>query len=145
MWSRLPEIQRNWIKEAEEYLCNGYARLGARETSAQLLITPSLDNNEALYFIRGLEEGLFLVDGEAYVQSQLLPRPSGKNTKQKMMQLFWTTKGGQVLFREGVCQLATVSSLILKYGWCKDKIIMEPGIAEFGKIAYGVDILIRDT
>jgi hypothetical protein len=27
----------------------------------------------------------------------------------------------------------------------KDKIIMEPGIAEFGKLAYGVDIFIRDT
>lgn len=108
-----------------------------------MVIAPDLDEDEARCFISGLENGLFTVDDEGYVQSALLPPPSRKNTKQKMLQLFWRKKNGRGLFREGVCQLATVSSLILEQGWNSDQVMMEPGISEFGGLAYGVDILIR--
>jgi hypothetical protein len=94
---------------------------------------------------RGLE-GLFSVDDEGYVQSKFLPRgPSGRNTRQKMMQLFWTTRKGRELLREGLCQLATVSSLVLNTAGLKIRSLWDPVEREFGKLAYGVDILIRFT
>lgn len=137
---------RNWIKEAENFLYERYIHLRHLDPPEvmPLIINPPLDESEARYFIRGLEEKLFYVyDGE-YVQSTLLPLPSGKNTTQKMLQLFWARKGRWGLFREGVCQLATASSLILKYGWPSADVVMEPCKGEFRDFAYGVDLLIRD-
>jgi hypothetical protein len=84
------------------------------------------------------------IDDQSYVQTQVLGPPSGKNRKQKMIQLFWTRQNHKYLFREGVCQLSTVASLVLKYGWSVGEIVMEPGIRDFGRLAYAVDILIRD-
>jgi hypothetical protein len=112
---------------------------------SQLVIAPPLDELEAQFFLRGLEHGIFSIDDEGYVQTQLLPRPSGKNQKQKMLQLFWSREGRRFLFREGVCQLSTVAALILKYGWSVDQIKMEPPISEFRDLAYAVDILIKDA
>lgn len=143
----MPKPGRNWIKEAEILLNTRYAQVCAtldKMPTSFLKIQPALDEEEAQYFLQGLETGLFAIDDEGYIQSKLLPPVSGKNDRQKILQLFWRTAGGRNLFREGVCQLATISSLILKYGWQSDHIIMEPGIEEFKGLAYGVDILIRD-
>lgn len=140
---------QNRTKEAEDCLFGRYVgacRLldhGATPTS--LKITPPLDRDEARYFVKGLEEALFSVDSEGYVQSMMLPLSPVKNRKQKVLQLFWAVKNGRVLFREGVCQLATVSSLVFKYGWNRDRIEVEPSKREFRDLAYGVDILIRDN
>jgi hypothetical protein len=143
--SMIAQENRNWIKEAESYLYQQYSQLkNVTVRGATLTIKPTLDESEAKYFIRGLEERLFSVDEEGYVQSTLLGLPLVTNTRQKVLQLFWATKGGTKLFREGVCQLATVASLILKYGWLSRQIVMEPSKAEVGHLAYGVDILIRD-
>jgi hypothetical protein len=110
---------------------------------SDLNIKPDLTDEEIKYFLMGLETGLFSIDDHSYAQSALLPKPSGKNTKQKMLPLFWRTGNKRAIFREGVCQLATASVLIYKFSWAEDEITMEPGIAEFGKYAYGVDILVR--
>jgi hypothetical protein len=137
---------RNWVKEAEDSLYQRYIRLRHVNPPevTPLVIKPPLDEGEAQYFVRGLKENLFFIEDEGYVQSTLLPRRSGKNTKQKMLQLFWARKGRGWLFREGVCQLATASSLILKYGWSDTDITMEPCKEGFRDFAYGVDILIGD-
>jgi len=110
-----------------------------------LAIVPPINENEAQFFLRGLEQGIFSIDEEGYVQTQLLPLPSGQNRKQKSIQLFWTGRHCRFLFREGVCQLSTVASLILKYGWSADQIAMEPGRRDFGKLGYGVDVVIRNA
>ncbi len=145
----MPLEDENWIQRAEALLQAQYAlvceSVDFGQDYAPLKIAPALDPDEARNFVSGLEQGLFTVDPEGYVQSPLLPPPSGKNTRQKMLQLFWTRKNGRTLFREGICQLATVARLILEHGWSKNHIIMEPGIAEFGNLAYGVDIVIRDV
>jgi hypothetical protein len=137
---------RNWIKEAESYLYERYIQLRHSNPpeAGPLVINPPLDEGEARYFIRGLEEKLFSIHDGEYVQSAFLPPPSGQNAKQKMLQLFWARKGRWRLFREGVCQMATASSLILKYGWFNAHIAMEPCKGEFRNFAYGVDILITD-
>jgi hypothetical protein len=142
------EEHRNWIKEAEDYLNDKYQEtsrvLHPELTPSTLEINPALDKREAEHLMRGVEEQFFSIDDRGYVQSMFLPPPSGKNTRQKMLQLFWAKKNGRGLFREGVCQLATVSSLVFEYGWNDYQIAMEPGIAHFGHLAYAVDIIIRD-
>jgi hypothetical protein len=142
----IAQDNRNWIREAEAYLQERYVRLLSLKLLElmPMVINPPLHESEAQYFIRGLEEGLFAVDDEGYVQSTLLPHRPRKNTKQKILCLFWARNGRWRLFREGVCQMATASSLILKYGWLNTHIRMEPSKAEFRELAYGVDILIRD-
>lgn len=143
------EANRNWTTEAEGYLSDrfkGFCCVRNPELPATTLaIDPMLDANEAQDFLLGLEHNLFTIDSEGYVQSALLPHRSRKSTKQKMLQLFWLKSNGSLgLFREGLCQLATVSSLILNYGWPKSQIFLEPSKANFGPLAYAVDILIRD-
>lgn len=138
----------DWVKAAEDVIYTHYMHvcgISGRDAAAESLnISPAFDVTEARDFMQGLGADLFDIDDEGYVQSCLLPSPSGKNTRQKMLQLFWRKNGGRILFREGVCQLATVSSLVLTQGWDMGQVIMEPGVAEFGDLAYGVDILIRD-
>jgi len=134
------EKGRDWTKEAERFISDRYSLICNQPIS----IRPPLHDLEAQYFLRGFEAGFFSIDQSGYVQSTMLPGPSGKNTKQKMMQLTWRVPRGWTLFREGVCQLATVSSLILRYGWRKEDISLEPTKREFKGLAYGVDILIRD-
>ncbi|MGI8436505.1 MAG: hypothetical protein ACR2NX_06315 [Chthoniobacterales bacterium] len=106
-------------------------------------IEPPLAFEEAKYFLLGLEADLFSSDPEGYVQSALLPRPSGRNTKQKMCQIFWHNPPPPRLFREGICQLATAARLVLERGWPLEQIEMEPTIKEHGTLAYAVDILIK--
>lgn len=135
--------------ELERYLRDRFVQLCASTGQAVpfsgLRINPPLGIEEAKYFLLGLEDGLFLPDEEGYVQSELLPPPSQGNTKQKMCQIFWHNPPPPRLFREGVCQLSTASSLILKRGWLKKQILMEPSIKEHRSLAYGVDILIKST
>lgn len=140
---------RSWIDDAQEYIRDRYLRACASldEDHSPVLpvLAPAWDVDEARCFMQGLEQGLFWVDDEGYVQSPLLPAPSGNNTKQKMLHLFWKKKTGRGVFREGLCQLATVSSLVLDLGWGIDQIVMEPGRREFNDLAYAVDILVRDV
>jgi hypothetical protein len=110
--------------------------------STPLTIVPPIHRKEAISFLRGFEERLFSVDDDSYVQTRLLPE---RKPKQKIIQLFWRRGERRHLFREGVCQLSTVSALIWEYGWEADLIKMEPSISEFGNLAYAVDILLRDS
>ncbi|MBW4489770.1 MAG: hypothetical protein KME12_18465 [Trichocoleus desertorum ATA4-8-CV12] len=145
--------QRNWIYELEEYLEERYSILPVHESIAgsnpALRIDPALDSDEAKYFILGLEAELFSIDDEGYAQSSLLLKLSGSKGQQKGFQLFWhfTNKGRKTraLFREGISQLASASSLILKYGWDISQVQIEARREDFGALARGVDLVIKSA
>ena len=61
-----------------------------------------------------------------------------------MCQILWHNPSPH-LFRESICQLATASSLILKRGWQKRQIVMQPSIKEHGTPGCGVDILVKSS
>jgi len=124
-------------------LSSWYASLPRSGGRSQVLaIRPPLDSQEAEDFLGGLRKGLFSVDLDGYVQSQFLP-PSPD--RQKILQLFWRTEGGRSLFREGVCQLAAVSALVLRHGWPQASVRLEPNASDVGEVAYGVDIIVRGS
>lgn len=136
-------MTRDWIKDAETFLQQKYNCISVE--GPPLKIDPALDGNEAEFFMRGLEERLFLIDDEGYAQTQMLRRLIRKGEKNKTFQLFWHDRDGhRFLFREGVCQLSTVASLVLKYGWTADRITLEPEGPEFGNLKNAVDILVAD-
>jgi hypothetical protein len=135
---------REWIAEAEAYLRARFNRwaVGANLTPT-FVIRPTLDAREAEYFIRGLENGIFSIDDEGYVQSVVLPLSSRKRTRQKILCLFWKRLGHAYLFREGVCQISTLAALILKYGCPVDQIKMEPSFPDWPELAWAVDFLLK--
>jgi hypothetical protein len=53
-------MTRPWIKNAETVLQQKYNRVSGE--GPPLKIDPPLDGNEAEFFMRGLEERLFLID-----------------------------------------------------------------------------------
>jgi hypothetical protein len=91
-----------------------------------------------------LEAGFFRIDKFGFVQSPLLPPPRQEGARHKLFQLFWHSKNGRFLFREGVCHLAAVSALVLDYGWPSDQVRLSPNRKDLGKFAYGVDFLVFD-
>jgi hypothetical protein len=142
-------IERDWAFELERYLQERFTELcdavGQPVASSGFRINPPLGSEEAKYFVLGLESGLFRLDREGYVQSELLPPPGNGNTRQEICRIFRPDPPPPRLFREGVCQLATAASLILKRGWLKGQILMEPSIKDDRSMAYGVDILVQSA
>ena len=137
MNNSVTELQ-NFLYEKHKQVCR---KLSADQPETNIIFKPDFDMHEAKYFISGMENGLFSIDDEGYAQSHFLPmQPKGK--KQRAIQLFWTGEGGsRRLFREGVCQLSTASSLVLEYGWATEQVKMES--AEFPDLPYAIDILIK--
>jgi len=139
--------EKKWVFNADEYLNQKYIETIKDSDSCDLTLpeySPPLDGQEAKYFLLGLEEGLFEVDANGYVQSKLLPKPPKNAERQKMIQLFWNFKGGKWrLYREGFCQLATASYLSIYHGWDISQIEMEPDIKNYGNLAYATDILVK--
>jgi len=109
-----------------------------------LTIRPRLHVEEAEDFLDGLEAGLFSVDCDGYVQSPLLPPALNSTSRQEILQIFWHWRGRRVLFREGVCQLAAASSLVLEYGWGVKDVRLEPSRGDLRAVAYGVDLAVRE-
>jgi hypothetical protein len=140
-------MERDWAGELESYLSERFtelcANIGQAVPFSGLRINPPLGLEEARYFLLGLEEALFQDDELGYVQSELLSPSSEGNISQKMCQIFWHNPPR--LFREGVCQLSTASALILKRGWLKRQILLEPSVKEHRSFAYGVDLLVRSA
>src|ERR1700722_20438051 len=103
-----------WIEEAQACLGERYDRLRrgrGSNLSPTFVIKPHLDASEAEHFVRGMQNGIFSVDDEGYVQSDVLPLPSRKGTRNKILCLFWWRAGRPYLFREGICQVSTVAAL----------------------------------
>ena len=134
---------RDWISETKEYLRCKYSGLDGKFNQTLSEIKPRLHEWEAKYFILGMEQGFFQVDCEGYTQSCFLPPP--KKEKQKITQLFdHNSDGNRSLSRENVCQLATVSYLVINRNWDKSQIKMEPSYRVNGiPIRWAVDISIE--
>src|SRR5258708_35003976 len=133
-----------WIAEAEICLRERFIRCaGGAKLASTFVIKPPLHAGEAEYFVRGLENGIFSIDDEGYVQSTVLPPSSHKSTRNKTLSLFWHRTGRRYLFREGVCQISTMAALKLKYGFPLDQIKMEPTYPGWPKLSCAVDILLR--
>lgn len=140
-------MERDWVGELEEWLQDRFAELcetiGQPVPLSGLRINPHLGIEESRYFLLGLEAELFHSDELGYVQSELLPPPSKGDTRQKMCQIFWHNPPPPHLFREGVCQLSTAALLIMKRGWLKSHILMEPDLKDDRDMSYGIDILVK--
>jgi hypothetical protein len=140
------KIEEEWIAEAEARLQESYDLIRCADgpnLAPTFVIKPALDAREAEYFVRGLPNGIFSIDDEGYVQSILLPLSSRKSTRKKILSLFWRRAGKRYLFREGVCQVATVAALTLKYGCPLDQIQMEPAFPSRPELSWAVDILLK--
>lgn len=140
-------MEKNWVGELERWLQDRFAQLcetmGQPVPFSGLRINPALGLEESKYFLLGLEAGLFEPDELGYVQSKLLPPPSEGDTKQKMSQIFWHNPPPPRLFRECICQLSIGSSLIMKRGWLKSHILLEPDCKDDRGMSYGIDILVK--
>ena len=127
-------MERDWVGELERWLQDRFAELcetiGQPVPFSGLRINPALGLEESKYFLLGLEAGLFQPDELGYVQSEIPPRLRAKNTRQTMCQIFWYDSLPPRLFRECICQLSTASSLIMKRGWLKSHILMEPDLKD---------------
>jgi|ERR1700674_133407 len=136
-------MERDWTSELEAYLQMRFAELC--ETIGQLIprtglrISPPLAMEESIYFLSGLEEGLFRPGAPGYFESELLPPADAGN--EKMFRIFWLDPPPPRLFREGICQLATASLLILKRGWLRSQVRLE--VREDRMSAAGADILVN--
>jgi hypothetical protein len=138
--------ERDWAGELEAWLQKKFAecceRAGQRRPLSGLRVGPPLAAGEAKYFLLGLEEGLFRLNQAGQVESKLLPA-LGEGAKQTPYQMFGPDDSAPRLWREAVCQLATASSLILKRGWLKSHVTLEPGSSEHRPGALGFDLLVR--
>jgi hypothetical protein len=132
----------DWIAEANNCLRERFIRCAGGANPASTFIKPNLHASEAEYFVRGLENRIFWIDDEGYVQSSVL-RLSRKSTRNKILSLFWHRTGRRYLFREGVCQISTMAALTLKYGCPLDQIHMEPTFPDWPEHSWAVDILLK--
>ena len=141
--------ERDWVCELEGYLQDRFAGLcktiGQRLPASGLRIIPPLATEEAKYFLLGVENELFQLDGEGYVASDLFPASNSAEIEQGMCQIFWYNSLPPRLFRESICQLSTASALILKRGWLRSHVRMEPSIDEQTSVISGVDILVKSS
>ena len=139
---------RDWAGELERYLRDRFAELcgtiGQPVPFSGLRINPPLRIEESKYFLLGLETGLFQLDDEGCVQSELLPAGSKENTR-RMCRLFRHDPPLPRLLREGVCQLSTASLLILKRGWLKNHILIRSRTEDDCSPEDEADILVKRT
>ena len=142
-------FERDWAGELEQWLQERFAEsceaIGQRTPLSGVRISPPLGAEEAKYFILGLEEGLFGLDEGGDVQSELLVSPAAVNAERQGYRIFSNEPPVPRLLRENVCQLATVSLLILKRGWLKRHVTLEPSNKEHRSAAQGVDLLVRSA
>lgn len=141
--------ERDWTGELEHWLQERFAgtceAAGQRAPLSGLRISPALGEEEAKYFLLGLEEGLFGLDEQGHVQSELLPSPGEGHAPQNNYRIFSDDPPAPRLLRENVCQLAAASILILKRGWLKRHVALTPSSREHRATAHGVDLVVRST
>ena len=120
-------MERDWADELEDWLQKRFsescAATGQPVPTSGLRIHPPFGAEEAKYFLLGLEAGLFRPDDHEIFHGDPPPR----------------------LFREGICQLSTVSVLILKRGWLPRQILTGTSLAEYCSQDFGVNILIKSS
>jgi hypothetical protein len=132
--AKLKAELETWLQERFAATCEA---IGQRVPLSGLRISPPLADWEAKYFFLGLEEGLFEVDDQGRVASDLL----AARDDTAAYRLFWHEPPR--LLRENLCQLATAARLILERGWLKRHVSLEPGRPEHRATAEGFDLLVR--
>ena len=139
--------ERDWTGDLEHWLRERFAELCAATSQptplSGLRISPPLDEEEAKYFLLGLEEGLFKLDEQGGIQTELLGRPGEPRAEENSYRIFSDEPPAPRLLRENVCQLAAASMLILKRGWLRRHVTLEPSSKEHRATAHGVDLLVR--
>ena len=99
------------VSDARQFLNTCYAAFpDVSDDQKALTINPPLDAGEAEDFLSGLQSGLFSVNLDGYIQSEVLAAAPTNKNRQKIVQLLWHGKDKRFLFREGVCQLAAATT-----------------------------------
>lgn len=141
--------ERDWVGELEQWLEKRFADLceatDQRVPLSGLRISPPLGGEEAKYFRLGLDEGLFDLNEKGYVASELLPLPGEPGATQRNYRIFSQESPVPRLLRENIFQLATASLLILKRGWLKRHVVLEPSLPEHRSTANGFDLLVKSA
>ena len=136
---------RDWVGELSSYLQQVFLRfcevLGQPRSISELRLNPPLAIEEAYCVLLGLEAGLFRVDEEGFVESELLPYPGEGNLKRGLCQIFALSPPPARIVRENICRLATVSALVLQHGWLSSQIKMATG----DTASYGVDMIVESA
>ena len=142
-------FERDWAGELEQWLQGRFAEsceaIGQRTPLSGVRISPPLGPEEANYFILGLEEGLFGLNERGDIWSELLISPGAANAEEQSYRIFSSEPPVPRLLRENVCQLATVSLLILKRGWLKRHLALESSGKEHRSTGHGADLLVRSA
>jgi hypothetical protein len=131
---------RDWVGELASYLQKSFAQICEQASQprsmSELRINPPLAIAEAKFFLLGLEGGLFRLDDQGRLQSELLATSPGEDAPE----VFSLRSLPPHLVRESICQLATFSSLILQRGWLPTQIEMEQSFA-----SYGIDMTVKSS
>jgi hypothetical protein len=132
--AKLKAELEQWLQDRFAASCEAS---GQRVPISGLRIGPPLADWEAKYFLLGLEEELFGVDGQGQVTSQLLGTPDDTQG----YPLFWHEPPR--LMRENLCQLATATRLIVERGWLRRHVSLEASRPEHRATAEGWDLMVR--
>lgn len=134
------------LSHTESLLQQEFVRIceaaGQRAPSSGLKINPPLATWEAQYFLLGLEENLFSLDGDSRVRSDLAAGP--ENGAGLGFPIF-SPEPPPRLLRENICQLAAASFLVLERGWLRGQVVLERSRQEQRSTPYGLDLLVRST
>jgi hypothetical protein len=119
-------MERAWQDELQQYLesrLRAFATgLGQPAASAGLRIGPPLGADEAKYFMRGIEAGVFAVDEHGQVQSPLIRAGKGAGTELGGFPIFAANPPPLRLSRRLVSVLSTAAALILDRGWLQHQV-----------------------
>ena len=111
-----------------------------------LKINPPLATWEAQYFLLGLEEHLFALDGEGCVRSDLPGNSdSGSETGAAPGFPIFSPDRPPRLLRENVCQFAALSFLVLERGWLRSQVILERSRPEHRSTPHAMDLVVKTS
>ena len=138
--------ESDWTGELEQWLQERFGELCEATCLVPpvsgLRISPPLAEEEAKYFLLGLNEGLFRWQEKAVIESELLRAPGDEATP-TLYRIFGQETSSPRLLRESICQLATAALLIFRRGWLKSHVGLEPGNDVHRAAAPGFDLLVR--
>jgi hypothetical protein len=139
-------MESGWASRLEQWLQARFSELGRTAGSFPpapgLRINPPLAEEEANYFLLGLEEGLFRLNEKGAIESELLRVP-GESLPPMEYRIFGQEASPSRLLREAICQLATAARLIFQRGWLKSHVTLEPGKDAHRATGAGFDLFVR--
>jgi hypothetical protein len=113
--------------------------IGHSPALSTVRISPPAAEWETEYFLRGWNEGLFEIDSNGEVGSDLV-RTTDENQRYRIF-----SREPPRLLRENLCQLAAAARLIFERGWLKHHLALEASGPGYRAPADGFDLLVRST